>query len=120
MATAALKVNHVQHSVLQSKWTLGAADDGVPDQLSRYPNHSVQIAATTLGSFAGATVVIQGSDDGINWFTLHDNTGTNMSATSNQRFDTIAIVPLHIRPHSSGGGVTTSVDVIITSRSFGR
>lgn len=115
MATVALKSNHVQHSVLQSQWTVGSGDVGVPDQLSRYPNHSVQMT----GTFGGATVLLQGSDDGITWFTLHDVSGADISRTSDGRFDTIAIVPQHVRPSSSSGS-GVNVKVIVTSRSFGR
>lgn len=94
---------------------MGSADMGTPDEISRYPTHSVQIS----GTFGGATVLLEGSDDNVTYFTLSDHGGTAISATSNARFDTIAIVPQYIRPRSSGGGITTAVVVIVTSKSFG-
>jgi hypothetical protein len=115
MATVNGKGNFIQHSVYQTLWeAIGATDVGTPDQLSRYPLHSVQIA----GTFGGATVVLQGSDDGVLWFTLKDVTGASVSATVDSRFD-VQNVPMHTRPSSSGGGITTDVDVIVTSRSLG-
>jgi hypothetical protein len=123
MATILAKTNHVEHSVLQSVWALmGGADVGTADQLSRYPVHSVQMGSGTVAgpgnTFGGATVVLQGSDDGITWFTLKDVTGATVSATSAARFD-LNDVPKNTRP-STSGGTGTSVTVIVTSRSFGR
>jgi hypothetical protein len=123
MATILAKINHVEHSVLRSIWELmGGADVGSPDQLARYPEHSVQMGSGTVATpgntFGGATVVLQGSDDGITWFTLKDVTGATVSATSAARFD-VKDVPKNTRP-STSGGTNSSVTVIITSRSFGR
>lgn len=115
MGTVNGKTNHVQHSVLQTVWEhLGAADVGTADQLARYPFHSVQLS----GVFGGATVVLQGSEDGMTYFTLKDVTGASASTLSNARFD-LNNVPNHVRPSSSGGGITTDVTVTLTSRSLG-
>lgn len=103
-----------QHGVLQTTWTpLGNADTGTPEELSRYPNKSVQIG----GTFGGATVVLEGSDDGITYATVKDITGALVSGTSAARFDVVDI-PYFIRPRTSGGSGTAAF-VILTSRSFG-
>lgn len=115
MATINGKTNFVQHGVPQTVWAhLGNADQGTPDQLSRFPLHSVQIS----GTFGGATVVLQGSDDGTTYFTLKDVLGNNVSATSAARFD-LENVPMHTRP-STSGGTGTDVTVTVTSRSVSR
>jgi len=110
----------VERGVLQSKWSaLGNADTGSPEELDRYPIHSVQFG----GTFGGATAVLEGSDDGVTYFTL---TGENpsggadvlISCTSAQRFDFYNVVPHFIRPRTSGGS-GTSLNVIVTSKSFG-
>lgn len=118
MATVNGNSQFIQQGVLQSTWgPLTSANTlGTNEELPRYPYHSVQIT----GTFGGATVVLQGSDDGVTWFTLHDTSGSNISATSNARFDTIAIVPAFVRPSLSGGDGTTSVTLIVTSRTQGR
>lgn len=113
MATVNGKTSARQVGILQSVWVLGNADQGTSDQLSRYPQHSVQIG-TTGENFGGATVVVEGSDDGIAFFTLKDVAANNVSATAVALFD-VESVPLHIRPRSSGG-TGTSVTVTITSR----
>ena len=112
MATINGKGNFRQNGVYKVVWeAIGNADQGTPEQLSRFPLHSVQMS----GTFGGATVVLQGSDDGVTYFTLKDVTGANVSATGNARFD-MENVPEHIRP-SSSGGTGTDVDVIVTSKS---
>lgn len=123
MATINHKSNFVEHGVLQTTWaTLTSTDTvGTPENLDRFPTHSIQIG----GVFGGATVVVEGSDDGVTYFTL---TGENpaggadalVSATSANRFDLPNVVPHFIRPRiASGAGGTTAVFVLITSKSYG-
>jgi hypothetical protein len=116
MAVVNGKTNHRQHSVLQSTWVLGDADSGTLEQLSRYPNKSIQIG-TTGDVFGGATVLVEGSDDGVTFTTIKDIQGNSVSTLTATRYD-VTDIPYHIRPRSSGGS-GTSVTVIITSRSFG-
>ena len=121
MAVTSGKTNFVQHGVLQSQWTaIPLNSTGTPDQLSRFPAHSIQIG----GTFGGATVTVEGSDDGATYFTL---TGENpaggadvaVSATAATRFDVPNVVPQHVRPKVTGGDGTTAITVTITSKSFG-
>lgn len=120
MATINAKGNHIQQGTWQTIWpAMGGADSGTPDQLSRYPMHSVQFGATdpltgTAGTaFGGATVVMEGSDDNVTYFTLKDVYGNNVSATAAGRFDLVD-VPMHMRPRTSGG-TGTNLTVIVTS-----
>ena len=70
--------NFVQHGVLQSQWSaIPLNSTGTPDQISRFPAHSVQIG----GTFGGATVTLEGSDDGVTYFTL---TGESPAATGDR------------------------------------
>lgn len=121
MATVSHKSNHIEKGVLKTVWTpLLQGDTGTPENLDRYPMHSVQIG----GTFGGATVVVEGSDDGVTYATL---TGENpaggsdtlVSATSATRFDVQNVVPHFIRPRISGGDGTTSVTVTINSKTYG-
>lgn len=102
-----------QQGVLQTTWTpLGAADTGTPEELSRYPDKSVQID----GTFGGATAVLEGSDDGVTYFTVKDVYGTAVSSAVAARFD-IRDVAYFLRPRTSGGGGGSAVAVTLTSRS---
>lgn len=61
-------------------WTpLAAAGDiGQPLQRTDLADRSVQVA----GTFAGATLVLEGSNDGANYFTLSNPAGAALSFTS--------------------------------------
>lgn len=67
---------------------------------------SVQVT----GAFGGATVVLQGSNDGSNWINLSDVDGSAISITGagGVQFNSAY---LYLRPFASGG---TSQDVDIT------
>lgn len=67
---------------------------------------SVQVT----GTFGGATVVLQGSNDGTNYFTLKDTAGSDISLTAAGGAD-FSVGCLQIRPSASGG---SSQDVDIT------
>lgn len=97
-------------------------DDDVGDVLNLiahhapdYPDKTVQIIGTI---WASATLVLQGSNDGTNWTTLHDPQGGDLSWTvGTSIIDVIAENPLFIRPSTSGGLGTTDVTVIIAMHS---
>jgi hypothetical protein len=109
-----LNTQFLQHGVLQAKWTgLVTPDTGAPEELSRYPNKSIQIG----GTFGGATVTVEGSDDGVTYATINDVKGNAVSATSAARFDVVD-VPAFLRPKTASGS-GADVTVIITARSFG-
>lgn len=81
--------------------------------------HTLERTAGILGSFqafgtwGGATVVLQGSNDGTNWVTLKDN-GTDISLTADGAFE-FSTAMLYVRPSISGGS-GDDVDVIVTTR----
>lgn len=124
MAVVNGKTDHIQHSVLKTVWSpLLNGDTGTFEQLSRYPVHSVTFAGT-FG--AGGTIVLEGSDDGVNFFTLTAEGGQAaptvdriISATAADRFDFANVVPLHIRPRVTGGDGSTSLTVTLISRQYG-
>lgn len=71
-------------------------------------------AFQAFGTWGGATVVLQGSNDGTNWVTLKDPTGTDISLTANGAFE-FATAMLYVRP-SISGGTGDDVDVIVVTR----
>lgn len=67
-----------------------------------------------VGNFSGdATLVLQGSNDGTNWFTLSDQSGTEIALTTGDLGALVAENPLYIRPSLSGGDGSADVDVLL-------
>lgn len=71
---------------------------------------SVQIS----GTFGGATLTIQQSNDGTNWFTVKTPTNDNVVATAAGMFE-VSLSGLYIRPSISGGS-GSSINVILVTR----
>lgn len=71
---------------------------------------SVQIS----GTFGGATVKLQHSNDGTTWFDAYDLNNTAVSATANAIFE-ISLSSVYFRPAISGGSANT-VNVILVLR----
>lgn len=63
---------------------------------------SIQIT----GTFGGATITLQGSNDGTNYVTLKDITGSAVSMTSAGLVD-LRVAALYIKPVVSGGAAYT-------------
>ena len=100
------------------KWTwdaMGNADTG--DALDpnggsiSFPDKTVQV----VGNFNNATVVIEGSNDGLVYETLTDPSNTALSFTSNT-LKVILESHLYIRPVTSAGIGSANLYVIITVR----
>ncbi len=90
-------------------WTgLSSADSG----LAHSPAGHGAIAGSVQveGTFGGATVTLQASNDGINWETISDVQGNAISFTAAgiAEFSSAAV---YIRPNSTGG---TADDVNVT------
>lgn len=66
------------------------------------------------GTWGGATVVLQVSNDNVTFVTLKDRNGTNVSASANNWFE-LSTSGLYLKP-SSSGGVADNVDVVVTLR----
>lgn len=78
---------------------MGNADTGTAVAMSGAADRSVQIE----GTFAGATVVLQGSNDGSNWQSLTDPQGNAISKAA-AALEQISELTRYIRPTTSGGG----------------
>ena len=91
--------------------TLLLADTGSVAVLTKWSDKTVQIR----GTWGGATLVIQGSNDGgTTWTTLTDPQGNALSFTTGSPMEAIQENPERIRPSTSGGNGTTDLDVNIT------
>jgi len=93
-------------------WTPLAAsgDTGQPLQRVDLSDRSVQVA----GTFAGATIVLEGSNDGANYFTLSSPSGAALSFTAAGLMQ-VNIPAAFVRPHVTAGS-GASLTVTMTAR----
>jgi len=100
-------------SVVAILWSgLANGDSGEPVSLAEFSDRSVQIQGT-LGS--GGTVVIEGSNDGVSYHTLHDIFGSSISVTALGLMG-IAEISKWIRARVTAGDGTTDIDVTVIAR----
>lgn len=116
MATVNYSSNHPENPSIGIggwKWeTMTTTNaDGSPLLIDRRTDRSVQVSGT-FGT--GGTLVIQGSNDGANWYTLNDLQGTALSFAS-ARLEGISEMPLYVRPFVSAGDGTTDLDVYLVA-----
>ena len=71
-------------------------------------------AVHAYGTWGGATMAIQGSMDGTNWFTLHDESGVALTFTADGGH-AIQENTLHLRAALTAVGVGATVNVKILS-----
>lgn len=83
--------------------------DAVSD--AAFADRTVQVS----GVFGGATVVLEGSNDGIKYFTLHDPF-SNLISFTGDGLKGVTELPHFVRPRVTGGDVTTSVAVTLFAR----
>ena len=92
--------------------TLSNGDNGAAVRMVGSPDRSIQVE----GVFGvGGTVLIEGSNDGVNYRTLQDPGGNPLSLTSAQ---IVAILPItaYTRPRVSAGDGTTALVVTLLVR----
>lgn len=93
------------------RWTgLGNADQGEATELTNKADRTIQV----FGTWGSATLVVEGSLDGVNYETLTDPQGNLLSFTTN-RIETVTEAVRYIRPRTSGG-TGTDVTAILLSR----
>lgn len=77
---------------------LAGTDSGTPVSIGEYYDRSVQIS----GTFGGATVTIEGSNDGVSYFPLTDPQGNAISKTTGG-IEQIMELTRFVRPVVTGG-----------------
>lgn len=90
---------------------VAAGDTCGPIRLGVWSDRTVQVS----GSFGGATVHIQGSNDDIDYFTLTDPQGNPLSFAA-AGLEAIIELPAFLRPTIVGGDGSASVKIIISGR----
>jgi hypothetical protein len=91
-------------------WTLAGADTATPIEMPASSDRSVQMA----GTFAGASIAMQGSNDGTNFVTLTDPQG-NPLLFSSAGLEQISEITRYVKPVTTVG-TPTSVVVSMLSR----
>lgn len=88
--------------------TFTSLDQGMEIQLSEYSDKTFQV----FGTFGAAgAVLIEGSNDGVNWTSLSNRQGVAMSFTA-AGMNTSQDKPMWVRPRITGGDGTTSLTVV--------
>lgn len=77
-----------------------------------FTDRTVQVTGTPG---VGGTLVIEGSNDNVNWETLTDPLGNPLSFTA-AGIKTILENPLYTRPNVTAGDGSTDFDVVIAGR----
>lgn len=96
-----------------SSWTITTADGtGDPEDRGQYSDRTVQVQGGTWGS---ATLLIEGSIDGVNWTVLTDPQGNAISKTSDF-IEAISEGTPYIRPRLSVTGTAASIVVRMCGR----
>lgn len=93
------------------QWALGDADTGLPYENPSMNLRSIQFA----GTFASATVVLEGSNDGTNYVTLLDDSATAISKTANALVN-VQTRARYIRAKSSGGSGAAIIATLLAAR----
>lgn len=116
MATRSFQVTarvHFNQDANVIQWSgLLQGDDGEPFEMPSMSDRSVQVHGT-FG--AGGTLVIEGSNDGVNYFPLTDPQGNALSFTS-AKIEQVSEITLWLRPRVTAGDGTTSLTVTMLAR----
>lgn len=93
-----------------AQWAdLAAGDDGDAIGFSQYTDKSVQVS----GTFGGASLRIEGSNDGVNWAVLTDPQGNDLLISS-AKIEMITEATAYVRPVVVGGGtVALTVSMLL-------
>ncbi len=90
---------------------MAAGDVGLPITLAQYADRSVQVA----GTFDGATVVFEGTNDGVNYATLTDPQGNALSIIS-PKIEAVLEAVFKVRPRIQGGAGAVNITVSLLVR----
>jgi hypothetical protein len=88
---------------------LANGDEGEALKFSQYADKSMQVT----GVFGvGGAVVLEGSNDGVNYAPLRDQSGNYLNATA-PGIEMVTQATLYVRPRVTAGDATTSINVIL-------
>lgn len=113
MATRTITVTPVYPNVRLVAWSgLLNGDDGDKFEVGDFADYCVQVGGT-FGT--GGTIVLQGSNDGVTYFTLNDPGSSAISKTA-AALEQVLEAPRYVRPLVTAGDGTTSLTCTIYAR----
>ena len=99
------------NSIVSASWgPMSTGDTGIQVALTDFADRAIQIS----GTFGGATVTIQGSNDGTNWNTMRDPASVAMTFTAADIKQMLEMA-LYVRPIVTGGA-GVSITVVMAGR----
>lgn len=111
-------IDHVRKNTNNARTILATWSDmafgdvGNTLPFSQYADKSVQV----IGTFGvGGSLVIEGSNDGVNFATLTDVQGNDLNFLT-AKIETVTEATLVVRPRVAGGDGSTSISVILLAR----
>ena len=98
----------IETDAFTATWELTEADTGRAVSMTEFPDKTVQVT----GTFGGGNILIEGSNDGSNWASLHDYAGTALNLTDTS-LTLIAENPAQLRPRATAGaGMSVTIRII--------
>ena len=113
MATVSPVIDRTIAKIPRVIWEACATGDTI-NSLPISEQWGLAASVQASGTFGGATVVMQHSNDGTNWFTAKDLQGNDISLTADGIAE-FSLSSAYIRPSLSGGS-GDDVDVIVVFR----
>ena len=98
--------------IMRVVWTMATGDVGVDCNYPGWADRNVQVEGTA----DGATVAIQGSNDGSNWRALTDMAGNSLGTLGVGVIRMVQENTLRLRPVVTGGTVNTAIVVTMIAR----
>lgn len=92
-------------------WTPLTTTNSDGDPISYASNGMGGVTFQVNGTFGGGTVLVEGSNNGTNWYTLNDQSNSPVSFSA-AGLKTVRDQPLYIRPRLNGGDGTSSLTVV--------
>lgn len=113
MATVSPVFSNAIPNVPRVIWEALATGDTVDQFVSRQ-QYGLAASVQISGTFGGATVTLQHSNDGTTWFTAKDIFGNDVEVTAAGIFE-LSLSSVYLRPAISGGS-GDDVDVVLVLR----
>ena len=108
---ATVQFSSTRDGAIVTTWAaMAGTDNGAPFRLPCSADLTFQVS----GTFGGATVTFQGSNDGTTWHPLTQRTGTTNMAYTSAAAHACNETPLFVRPNITGG-TGSSITVILAA-----
>lgn len=107
------RVGDQDDAVMLFTWALTSTNtDGSLVEWTQWADRCFQ----AVGTWGGATLTIQGSNDGTNWFTLSNAAGAAAATFTADGGKAIIELPRYVRPNLTTAGTGATVSVTLLAR----